>query len=38
MTARENATNEFHQFYNDLKKIKDNSLNGFKEFLIVKIL
>jgi hypothetical protein len=36
MTARDNATNEFHRFYNDLKKIKDNSLNGFEEFITVK--
>jgi hypothetical protein len=36
MTARDNATKEFHRFYNDLKKIKDDSLDGFKEFITVK--
>ena len=36
MKARDDATTEFHRFYNDLKKIKDNSLNGFEEFIMVK--
>ncbi|CAF3298632.1 unnamed protein product [Rotaria socialis] len=32
-TSRENATNEFKRFYDDLKQIKDGSLHGFDGFL-----
>lgn len=34
---RQNAANEFQKFYNDLKKIKEGSLNGFEEFINVNI-
>jgi len=32
---RQNAANEFQIFYNDLKKIKEGSLNGFEEYIQV---
>ena len=35
ITNRENAVNEFQRFFNDLKKIKEGSLNGFEEFIQV---
>jgi len=35
MTNRQNAANEFQKFYNDLKKIKEGSLNGFEEYIQV---
>jgi len=35
MTKRKNAANEFQNFFNDLKKIKEGSLNGFEEFIQV---
>jgi hypothetical protein len=35
MTTRKNAANEFQNFFNDLKKIKEGSLNGFEEFIQV---
>ncbi|CAF1348064.1 unnamed protein product [Rotaria magnacalcarata] len=31
--SRENATNEFKRFFDDLKKIRDGSLHGFEGFL-----
>ncbi len=38
MINRENAANEFQNFYNDLKKIKEGSLDGFEDFIIVIFL
>lgn len=35
LTKRRNAANEFHLFYNDLKKIKEGSLDGFEEYINV---
>jgi hypothetical protein len=37
MTRRENVIKEFQRFYNDLKKIKSGTLDGFKEYIQVKI-
>jgi hypothetical protein len=37
MTKRENVIKEFHRFYNDLKKIKSGTLDGFEEYIQVKI-
>lgn len=36
-TRRENAANEFQQFFDELKKIKDGSCIGIKEFLTVNV-
>ncbi|CAF3626101.1 unnamed protein product [Rotaria sp. Silwood1] len=33
ITRRQNATNEIRRFYNDLKRIKDGSFNGFEEYI-----
>ncbi len=38
MINRENAANEFQNFYNDLKKIKEGSLDGFEDFITVIFL
>lgn len=32
---RENAANEFQNFFNDLKKIREGTLNGFEEYINV---
>jgi hypothetical protein len=37
MARREHVMNEFQRFYNDLKKIKSDTLDGFKEYIQVKI-
>ncbi len=36
-TKRENVIKEFQRFYNDLKKIKLGTLDGFEEYIQVKI-
>ncbi|CAF3815432.1 unnamed protein product, partial [Adineta steineri] len=33
VTARENAANEFKRFYDDLKKARDNTLDGFEDYI-----
>ncbi|CAF3657312.1 unnamed protein product [Rotaria sordida] len=33
ITLRENATNEFKNFYNDLRRIKEGSLDDFAEYI-----
>jgi len=35
-TARENAANEFLRFFDDIKKIRDDRLNGFQQYIRVK--
>ncbi len=34
---RGHVMDEFQRFYNDLKKIKSNALDGFEEYIQVKI-